>query len=86
MVNVNDDVRGDEYCRVEVLTQPGRRRKWSDDDKARIVVELARRRRVCPQQVFTWRRDMRDGAAALDFLRIQPLRTVDRRIVKFSFV
>ena len=25
------------YRRIEVLTGPGRRRKWSDDDKARVV-------------------------------------------------
>jgi transposase len=74
MVDVNDDAKGGEYRRVEVLTGPGRRRKWSDDDKARIVAEtlepgavvaeVARRWQVCSQQVFTWRREMRAGAAA----------------------
>lgn len=63
MVDVNDDAKGDRYRRVEVLTGPGRRRKWSDDDKARIVAEtlepgavvaeVARRWQICPQQVFT---------------------------------
>ncbi len=82
MVDVNDDANGG-YRRVEVLTGPGRRRKWSDADKARIVAEtlepgavvaeVARRRQVCPQQVFAWRREMRVGATArLDFVPIVP--------------
>ncbi|GGC67904.1 hypothetical protein GCM10011504_52350 [Siccirubricoccus deserti] len=34
-----------------------------------MVAEVARRWRVCSQQVFTWRREMRAGAAArLDFV------------------
>jgi transposase len=81
MVDVNDDAKGGGYRRVEVLTGPGRRRRWSDDDKARIVAEtlepgaveaeVARRWQVCSQQVFTWRREMRAGAAArLDFVPI----------------
>ena len=83
MVDVTDDAKGGGYRRVEVLTGPGRRRRWSDADKARIVAEtlepgavvaeVARRRQVCPQQVFTWRREMRTGAAArLDFVPIVP--------------
>jgi transposase len=85
MDDVNDDAKGGGYRRVEVLTGPGRRRKWSDDEKARIVAEtlqpdavvteVARRWQVCPQQVFGWRREMRLGAsggsvAALDFVPI----------------
>ena len=83
MVDVNDDAKGGGYRRVEVLTGPGRRRKWSDEDKARIVAEtlvpgavvadVARRWQVCPQQVFTWRREMRAGAAGRqDFVPILP--------------
>ena len=74
MVDVNDDAKVGGYRRVEVLTGPGRRRKWSNADKARIVAEtlepgavvaeVARRWQVCSQQVFTWRREMRAGAAA----------------------
>ena len=55
---------------VRVAT-PGRRRKWSDDDEARIVAEtlepgavvteVARRWQVCPQQVYGWRRERRLG-------------------------
>jgi transposase len=83
MVDVHDDAKGGGYRRVEVLTGPGRRRKWSDEDKARIVAEtlkpgavvadVARRRQVCPQRVFTWRREMRVGAAGpLDFVPVVP--------------
>jgi transposase len=68
MFDVNDDAKG-EFRRVEVLTGPGRRRRWSTDEKARIVAEtlvpgarvseVARRWQVCSQQVFGWRRAMR---------------------------
>jgi transposase len=74
MVDVSDDAKGGGYRRVEVLTGPGRRRKWSDADKAGIVVEafspgavvadVARRWQVCPQQVFAWRREMRPGVTS----------------------
>jgi transposase len=55
--------------RLEVITETGRRRWFSKDDKARIVEEtlvpgavvseIARRRGLTPQQVFTWRRQAR---------------------------
>jgi transposase len=74
MDSVNDDAKGTGYRRVEVLTGPGRRRKWSDDDKARIVAEttqpgavvseVARRWQVSPQQVFDWRRQARKALSA----------------------
>jgi transposase len=81
MVDINDDAKNGGYRRVEVLAGPGRRRKWSDDDKARIVEEtlrpgtvvadVARRWQVSSQQVFTWRREMRRAAVApLDFVPI----------------
>jgi transposase len=69
MDSANDDAKGGGYRRVEVLTGPGRRRSWSDDEKARIVAEtaepgakvteVARRWQVSPQQVFDWRRAAR---------------------------
>ena len=65
MFDVNDVAKG-EFRRVEVLTGPGRRRRWSAEEKARIVEEtlapgarvseVARRWQVCSQQVFGWRR------------------------------
>ena len=83
MVDVSDDAKGGGFRRIEVLTGLGRRRKWSDDDKARIVeetlrpgtvvAEVARRWQVSSQQVFTWRREMRRAAvASLDFVPIVP--------------
>ena len=69
MIDVSDDAKGGGFRRIEVLTGPGRRRKWSDDAKARIVAEtlepgavvteVARRWQVCPQQLFGWRRERR---------------------------
>jgi transposase len=59
--------------RLEVFTGAGRRRKWSDEDKARIVAEIvasgesvcavARRHGLSPQQLFGWRRLLREAAA-----------------------
>jgi transposase len=59
--------------RLEVFTGAGRRRKWSDEDKARIVAEIvasgdsvcavARRHGLSPQQLFGWRRQLRESAA-----------------------
>ena len=56
--------------RLELITGTGRRRQWSDDDKARIVVEslkpganvseVARRHGLSPQQLFGWRRQARE--------------------------
>ena len=74
MFDVSDDAKGG-YRRVEVLTGPGRRRRWSADEKARIVAEtlvpgarvseVARRWQVCAQQVFGWRRAMRQDMPSL---------------------
>ncbi len=59
--------------RLEVFTGAGRRRKWGDEDKARIVAEtvaseesvcsVARRHGLSPQQLFGWRRQLREAAA-----------------------
>jgi transposase len=74
MDDVNDDAKGGGFRRIEVPTGPGRRRKWSDDDKARIVAEtlrpgavvtrIARRWQLSPQQLFDWRRQARRAAEA----------------------
>ena len=68
MFDVKDDAKGG-FRRIEVLTGPGRRRRWSAEDKARIVgetlvpgarvSEVARRWQLSPQQVFGWRRAAR---------------------------
>jgi transposase len=54
------------FRRIELITGAARRRRWSSDDKARIVVEslrpganiseVARRNGLSPQQLFAWRR------------------------------
>ena len=59
--------------RLEVFTGAGRQRKWSGEDKARIVAEIAtsgdsvcavaRRHGLSPQQLFGWRRELREAAA-----------------------
>jgi transposase len=55
--------------RIELITGAGRRRRWSSEDKARIVAEslavgvsvseVARRHGLSPQQLFGWRREAR---------------------------
>jgi transposase len=60
--------------RIEMITGTGRRRRFSADDKARIIEEtlalgavvsdVARRHGLMPQQVFTWRRQARQQAAS----------------------
>ena len=57
--------------RLEVFTGAGRRRSFSDEDKARIVAEIvtsgesvsgvARRYGLSPQQLFGWRRQLRES-------------------------
>lgn len=74
MADVKADAHGG-FRRIEVLTGPMRRRRWSAEDKGQIVAEtlvagasvsdVARRRQVCPQQVFTWRRAVREGQLVL---------------------
>lgn len=68
MVDINDDAKGG-YRRIELERGPGRRRRWSVEEKARIIEEtllpgarvsaVARRWQVSSQQVFTWRREAR---------------------------
>jgi transposase len=39
MADASDDTSAGGYRRVEVLTGPARRRRWSDEVKTRIVAE-----------------------------------------------
>jgi transposase len=60
------------YDRVEVITSVQRRRRWTTEEKLRIVEEthlpgntvslVARRHGIAPNQLFTWRRLMTQGA------------------------
>ena len=71
---INDDAKGG-FRRIEVLTGPARRRRWSIAEKSRIVAEtlqdgatvtaVARRWQVCSQQVWGWRREAREGRLVL---------------------
>lgn len=55
--------------RVEILTGPERRRRWSEEEKRQLVEEacrpghsvsqVARQRGINPSQLFTWRRQAR---------------------------
>lgn len=61
--------------RLEALEEAGRRRDWPGEVKARIVLEslapgarivdVARRHRLLPSQLTTWRRLARQGRLAL---------------------
>lgn len=63
-----------EFQRIEVITGVGRRRRWSAEQKLRIVEEsfqsgdsvsvVARRYGVAPNLLFRWRRLMSEGGAA----------------------
>ena len=63
-----------EIHRIEVITGAGGRRRWTTDDKSRIlaetlapgavVSEVARRHGLTPQQLFGWRREAGKQTAA----------------------
>jgi len=67
-----------EVRRFEVINGAQGRRRWSADDRARILEEtlipgavvsaVARRHGLTPQQVFTWRRDARKAAETPAFV------------------
>jgi transposase len=59
-------------ARLEVITGPERRRRWSAEQKRAIVAEslapgavvteIARRADICPGQIYRWRREIRVGS------------------------
>src|SRR5215467_4778257 len=65
------DLRG----RVDIRVGVGRRRRWSDEAKGRIVAEsyapgavvseVARRHDISPQHLFVWRKAARAGQLSL---------------------
>ena len=73
MDEISDEPTGG-FRRVELLTGPGRRRRWSSEEKARIVAEtlipgarvseVARRWQLHPQQLFGWRHQVREDVAS----------------------
>jgi transposase len=70
-------------ARVEVITGPERRRRWSDDQKRAIVAasfasgavvsQVARRAEISPGQIYRWRQELR--AAAGSPFRVSPARS-----------
>src|SRR5436305_11306631 len=65
--------KADGFRRLEVITGVGRRRRWTDEDKARIVAEsldpattssaVARRYGLHASQLFAWRQRFAAAAA-----------------------
>lgn len=74
MHTLDDKLEPKAVRRLELITGAGRRRTWSREEKARVVEEtlapgavvsqIARRHGATPQQVFGWRREARQRAAA----------------------
>src|SRR5947209_9261274 len=68
-----DSTNADSFRRLEVITGVGRRRRWTDEDKARIVAEsldpattssaVARRYGLHASQLFVWRQQFAAPAA-----------------------
>src|SRR3954451_14804813 len=66
--------KADSFRRLEVITGVGRRRRWSLEEKARIVAEsldpattssaVARRYGLHASQLFVWRQQLQRSAAA----------------------
>jgi transposase len=69
---------GDSFRRLEVITGVGRRRRWSLEEKARIVAEsldpattssaVARRHGLHASQLFVWRQQLQRSASAAQTL------------------
>ncbi len=78
--------------RIEVITGPDRRRRWTDAEKARITAEsfapgatvsgVARRHSMSLGLLYQWRRYARaDVAAEVSFVPVLPADGSDRRAV-----
>jgi transposase len=67
---------GGSFRRLEVITGIGRRRRWTDEEKARIVAEsldpattasaVARRHGLHVSQLFTWRQQLQRRASSVE--------------------
>jgi transposase len=61
--------------RVDIRAGVGRRRRWSDEEKGRVVAEsyapgavvseVAREHEITPQHLFAWRKAAREGRFAV---------------------
>lgn len=66
--------------RMTLITGGERRRRWSEEDRARIlaaveepgavVAEVARREDICTSLVYHWRREARAAASASGFAEV----------------
>ena len=64
--------------RLDVIETPGGKRRWTPEARARIIAEslepgvnvseVARRHGMYPQQLYTWRRGLRERAEAMSFV------------------
>ena len=71
--------KADGFRRLEVITGVGRRRRWTDEEKARIVAEsldpattssaVARRYGLHASQLFVWRQQLQRSARGRDARR-----------------
>ena len=71
-----NSTNADSFRRLEVITGVGRRRRWSDEEKARIVAEsldpattastVARRYGLHASQLFVWRQQLQRSASSAE--------------------
>src|SRR5690242_2671539 len=64
--------------RLDVIETAGGKRRWTPEARARIIAEslepganvsaVARRHGMYPQQLYTWRRRLRERAEAMSFV------------------
>ena len=74
-----NSTNADSFRRVEVITGVGRRRRWSTEEKARIVAEsldpvttasaVARRYGLHASQLFVWRQQLQRSASSAETAR-----------------
>src|SRR5919107_3374509 len=74
--NSTTGTKADGFRRLEVITGVGRRRRWSWEDKARIVAEsldpattasaIARRYGLHASQLFVWRQQLQRRASSAE--------------------
>ena len=86
MIIANDASTKARCLRVEIFTGTGRRRTWLHEEKVRIVAEIAssgdsvcaiaRRHGLSPQQLFGWRRQLRDAVADTAEIEVEGLEFV----------